>query len=88
MSSGDWNEGKCWVIGFNQSNTAIFCPVNNYSTGKINLSSALVNNQWYHLATVYKNGVSTAYLNGEKIGEVSARGIYQSSSTTAYIGRD
>ena len=88
MSSGDWNQGNCWVIGFDQNNTAIFCPVNNYNKGRINLSSALVSNQWYHLATVYKNGVSTAYLNGTKVGEVSAQGIYQSSSTTAYIGRD
>ena len=88
MSSGNWNTGNCWVIGFDQNNTAIFCPVNNYNKGRINLSSALVNDQWYHLATVYNNGVSTAYLNGTKVGETSAQGIYQSSSTTAYIGRD
>ena len=88
MSSGDWNSGNCWVIGFDQNNTAIFCPVNNYNKGRLNLSSALSSDQWYHLATVYKNGVSTAYLNGTKVGEVSAQGIYQSSSTTAYIGRD
>lgn len=88
MSSGDWNKGNCWVIGFNQTNNAIFCPVNNYNKGRINLSSTLVKDQWYHLATVYKNGVSAAYLNGTKVGEVSAQGIYQSSSTTAYIGRD
>lgn len=88
MSSGDWNKGNCWVIGFNKANTEIFCPVDNYNTGKISIGYQLSNNVWYHLATVYKDGISTAYLNGEAVGTVTRTGIYRSYSNHSYIGRD
>ena len=88
MSSGDWNQGNCWVIGFNSANTEICCPVDNYNTGKISIGYQLSNNVWYHLATVYKDGITTAYLNGEVVGTVSRTGIYRSYSNHSYIGRD
>ncbi len=88
MSSGDWNAQNCWVIGFNKQNTSISCPVNGYNRGLIPIGFTLTNNKWYHLATVYDNGTSYAYLDGELIGSITSPGIYQSSSTTACIGRD
>lgn len=88
MSSGDWNSQNCWVIGFNKQNTSISCPVNGYNRGLIPIGFTLTNNKWYHLATVYDNGTSYAYLDGELIGSIATPGIYQSSSTTACIGRD
>lgn len=88
MSSGDWNAQNCWVIGFNRENTSISCPVNGYNRGLIPIGFTLTNNKWYHLATVYDNGTSYAYLDGELIGSIANPGIYQSSSTTACIGRD
>jgi hypothetical protein len=88
MSSGDWNAQNCWVIGFNKQNTSISCPVNGYNRGLIPSGFTLTNNKWYHLATVYDNGTSYAYLDGELIGSITSPGIYQSSSTTACIGRD
>ena len=88
MSSGDWNQGNCWVIGFNNANTEICCPVDNYDTGKIPIGYQLNNNVWYHLSTVYKDGVTTAFLNGEVVGTVSRQGIYRSYSNHSYIGRD
>lgn len=88
MSSGDWNKQNCWVIGFNKQNTSISCPVNGYNRGLIPIGFTLANNKWYHLATVYNNGTSYAYLDGELIGSITSPGIYQSSSTTACIGRD
>ena len=88
MSSGDWNQGNCWVIGFNNTNTEICCPVDNFNTGKISIGYQLTNNVWYHLATVYKDGITTAYLNGNVVGTVSRTGIYRSYSNHSYIGRD
>ena len=87
MSSGDWNLNNCWVLGFNQTNTEICCPVDGYNTGKISITK-LTNDKWYHLTTVYQNGITTAYLDGIKVGSVERTGIYRSYSSDAYIGRD
>ena len=87
ISSGDWNN-KCWTFGINQANNRIQPLTNASNQNYVNLKTTLEIDKWYHVVTVYKNGIAYLFLNGTLEGQVSAQAPYQSSATNLTIGRE
>jgi hypothetical protein len=52
------------------------------------LGKTLENERWYHVVTVYKDGVAYLYLDGAFVNSVTAIAPYQSSATNLCIGRE
>lgn len=86
MSSGNWNK-QAWAVGIDQSNSKIDVFDNKYNNW-VNIGYTLTNEKWYHLASVFQNGVSFIYLNGELIGSRSSTPVQYSDATNLTIGRE
>jgi hypothetical protein len=86
MSSGNWNK-QAWAVGVDQSNSKIDVFDNKYNHW-VNIGYTLTNEKWYHLVSVFQNGTSFIYLNGEFIGQRASDPVQYSDATNLTIGRE
>lgn len=86
MSSGNWNK-EAWAVGVSQNNTQIDVLDNKYNHW-VSIGYTLTNEKWYHLVSVYQDGRSYIFLNGELIGTYSSTPIQSSDASNLTIGRE
>ena len=84
LSSGDWNK-KRWAFGVSQDNSKVDTICGAYNTY---VDCPVPVNEWTHLVSVYDNGTSKVYKNGEYVGERTGMAAFDSDATNTCVGRE
>lgn len=86
LSSGNWNtsNGNCCFGLYNYSDgyANLLIPNRGAWSTSISLPSKVLINKWYHITVTYNGTKTTAYINGEYVGQSSSGGICENSNST------